>query len=147
MGFTQTANKSIASIIQNLADQANLQIHVQNENYVQCGIGLPENRKQLVHLMSVGEIGDKQVIQIWTPVAQLPTPELPSDVANVLLVENGNFKCGAFAIRKIEDAHLLVFFQNILLESLSPQDFAITIGIVAQTGDQWESKLGTTDQF
>jgi len=147
MGFTQTANQGIASTIQNLASQAGLQVMVQNKDYVQCGIGLADNRKQLVHMMPVGEFGDKQVLHVWTPVAQLPTPQLPADVANGLLVENATFKIGAFAIRQVENAYLLVFYQNVLLETLTPQDLAMTIGVVGQTGDQWEQKLGNSDQF
>ncbi|MDY0110032.1 MAG: hypothetical protein RBT60_08870 [Candidatus Krumholzibacteria bacterium] len=147
MSFTQTAGQGVAMAVQQLANQVGLQVTVQNPDYVQCGIGLPNGRKQLVHLMTAGNFGDQTVVQVWTPVVQMPAGGLPANVANGLLQENATFKIGGFGIRQVQGAALLMFYQNVVLESLSPQALMTTIGVVGSTGDQWEQKLGNSDMF
>ena len=146
MSFTQTST-GIAPAVQQLANQAGLQVTVQNPDYVQCGIGLPGGRRQLVHLMNAGNFGAQTVVHVWTPVIQMPATGMPAEASSGLLRENANFKLGAFGIRQVQDGALLVFYQNVILESVTPQDLTTIIGIVASTGDEWEQKLGNTDQF
>jgi len=147
MSFTQTSSQSLASTIQNLATQAGLKVTVQNDDYVQCGLGLPNNRSQLVHIMSAGNFGNQNVAHIWTPVTQLPGAGLPGEIANGMLRENANFKIGAFGVREVQGSQLLVFFHNVVLESLDASELMTVIGVVGTTGDQWEQKLGGGDQF
>ncbi len=147
MSFTQTASQNIAMTVQRLASQAGLQVTVQGPDYVQCGLGLPGGRKQLVHIMNVGNFGDQNILHVWTPVTQLPAAGLPAEVATGLLRENATFKLGGFGIRQVENVQLLVFYQNVVLESLSPQSLVTTVGVVGTTGDQWEQKLSSSDLF
>ena len=146
MSFTQTA-PGIAQAVQQLAGRAGLQVVVQNQDYVQCGLGLAAGRKQIVHLMNAGNFGAQTVLHVWTPVVQLPAAGLPANVSTGLLRESANCKLGAFGIRQVQDAQLLVFYQNVILESLTPDELMTILGVVATTGDQWEQKLGQGDVF
>jgi hypothetical protein len=152
MGFTQSGGgvgqaTGIADTIQQLASQIGLHVNVQNPAYVQCGFTLEGGRRQLVHIMPVGDLAGQTVVHFWTPVAELPGGALPQQVANGLLAENCGFKIGSFGIRDLQGTQLLVFYQNMLLESLSPEALGTVVSVLASTGDQYEQKLGGADRF
>ena len=138
---------SFASTIQNIANQAGLKVITQNDDYVQAGFNLGEDRTQLVHMMPAGDLAGKAVVRISTPVAKLPGGGFPQGVAEGLLKENGSFKIGSFNIVEQGADRLLMFGHNMLLEDLAPGEFEIVVRVLASTGDEWEKKLSQGDSF
>jgi len=138
---------SFAGTIQNVANKAGLKVITQNDDYVQCGFNLGENRTQLVHMMPAGDLAGQPVVRISTPVAKLPGGGFPQGVAEGLLKENGTFKIGSFNIVEQSGERLLMFGHNMLLNQLEPGELEIVVRVLASTGDEWEKKIGQGDAF
>lgn len=139
--------KSFADHLKDVASRANLQVVVVSPTFVRCGFNLPGGRSQVVHCMPVGDLGGQTVVQISTPVAELPSGFLPGEVADGLLKANGSFKIGSFGIVEGSGKKMLLLSHNLTLETLVPEEFRIVVMALAATGDEWERKLGDGDRF
>ncbi len=131
----------------NVASRAGLKVMVKNPNYIQCSFDLGGGRSQVVHLAPVGDLVGQTVVQISTPVKELPSEPLPAQFADKLLCANGGFKIGCFGIQESLGRRVLMFSHNMILDTLDPEEFKVVVLALAATGDDWEAKLGGEDRF
>ncbi|GEM_PF-4315626 len=134
---------AFADTIQGLASRANVKVVRQSESYVQCVMGLPGGRTQMIHLLEGGDLARHQVVRISTPVTELPPGALPAEVAEGLLKANSTFKIGAFEIVEQGGKRILMFSHNMILDRLEPDELVLILAALATTGDEWEKKLGS----
>jgi len=139
MGFAET--------IETIAGRAGLKVMKKNSEFVTCLMGLAGGRKQTVFLHPAGDLAGHPVVNIATAVRELPTGCLPSEVADGLLCANQSFKLGAFGILNQGGERILVLGHNMILDRLEPDELALVVAVLAQTGDEWEAKFGGGDQF
>ncbi len=71
-----------------------LKVTVNNPDYITCGFDLTGGRPQVVHLVPAGELVGQTVVQISTPVKELPAEPRPAQFADRQLCANGRFKNG-----------------------------------------------------
>ncbi len=138
---------SFAETVENIAGRAGLKVVKKNPEFVTCTMVLPGGRTQVVFLHPAGDLAGHPVANIATPVRELPPGSLPSDVADGLLRANQSFKLGSFGILVQGEKRVLVLGHNMILDRLEPDELALVVAVLAQTGDEWEAKLGGGDQF
>jgi len=138
---------SFADTVESIASRAGLQVVKKNPELVTCLMGLAGGRTQMVFLHPAGDLAGHPVVNIATVVRELPPGALPSQVADGFLRANQGFKLGSFGILEQDGKRLLVFAHNMILDRLEPDELTLVVAVLANTGDEWEAKLGGGDQF
>jgi len=138
---------SFADTVESIAGRAGLKVTKKGPEFVSCNMGLSGGRTQVVFLHPAGDLAGHPVVNIATVVRELPDSPLPSHVADGFLRANQSFKLGSFGILEEDGKRYLVFAHNMILDRLEPDELALVVVVLAQTGDDWEAKLGGGDRF
>ena len=139
----QEVTQSFAERIQKLADETGMKVQASNENNVKAVFGLENDRSQQVHFAPAGKIGDRPIVRIYSPVANLDEHPLTSESAQQLLTASSQMLLGAFAIT----SNWLVVQQDMLLNELTAREMRDVAEVVTKLADDAERDLTGQDKL